>query len=251
MSNILDGIDVSIYQTTPNQKSIDWKTVAGSGKASFACARATMSYDKVDTQFKNNWKGIKDNGLIRGAYAFGKSQYDPIKQASFFVSQLDNLSPEDFLMLDIEVPGLTGKSFTDWILTWLETVEKQTGKIPFVYTYGPFFRETAGKVDKETAAKLQKYPFWLAAYVKNPNLYVPDVWKSKGWVLWQKSGDIAAPGDSVYRVPGIPTVVDHNVFNGTLEEFKEIILNLHTGKENAITYAVNAIVDNSDADPQV
>lgn len=246
--NVLEGIDVSKWQN-----KIDWQTVANLKRFSFACAQATNIDSKgnyvVDPQFKNNWNGIKSNGLIRGAYAFGKSQYDPIKQADFFVDTLGPLDPEDFLMLDIEVPGLSGKQFTDWILTWLEHVENRTGKIPFVYSYGPFFITTAGKVDSITAAKLQKYPFWLAAYVKDPNKYVPQVWKNKGWVLWQRSGDIAAPGETVLRIPGISANVDLNNFNGTIEEFKEILLNLHTGKESAIKYAFN--IDTSDSEPNV
>lgn len=248
--NILEGIDVSKWQNI-----IDWKKVADLNKFAFACAQATNVDHKgnyvVDPQFKNNWNGIKANGLIRGAYAFGKSQYDPIKQADFFIDTLGPLDPEDFLMLDIEVPGLQKKPFTDWILAWLEHVEKRTGKIAFVYSYGPFFTDTAGKVDAETTLKLQKYPFWLAAYVKDPNKYVPQVWKKQGWVLWQRSGDIAAPGDTILRVPGISGNVDRNNFHGTADELKEIILNLHVGKNNAITYAVNATTDELDSEPTV
>jgi lysozyme len=234
---MIDGIDVAYPQGL-----VDWKAVAASNQVSFAAAKATQGLNIVDSQFHNNWNGIKDAGLIRGTYHYGLTQNDPVKEANFFLDMVGQLTPFDFLALDIEQSTLSGAVFVKWVLTWLQTVENRSGKIPFVYTGGPFFNQYAGKVDPTVTATLQKYPLWLAGYVTNPDNFVPTIWKGSGWLIWQKSGDVAAPGGSLYHVPGIKCVVDHNVFRGSSNDLTTLILNLHSGQDNALASAIASIV---------
>lgn len=228
---MIDGIDVSKYQYT-----IDWNKVVASGKIFFAFCKATDGQLGVDEKFKINWAGIKKCGLIRGAYHFAQpdiSMNDPIIEADHFIDTVGPLDPEDMISLDIEKAGdlPVGVAFTSWVLAFLERVEERTGVLAIVYSGGPFFDQHDGTPSVDVMTRLARYPFWLAAYVKNPENYIPPEWKHLGWKFWQKAGDVAAPGDTPLHVPGIGSVVDHDVFKGTVEELKAFAASLHIPKE--------------------
>lgn len=240
---MIDGIDVSYAQG-----KIDWSAVTNS-TIKFACSKTSEGASGVDSQFNNNWKPIKESGIIRGAYHFARPDGDPndaVLEATHFVNNIKDLTIEDFLALDIEVSKIQGSQFVEWVLAWIETVELKTGKMPFIYTGGPFFNQYAGKVSSDVKERFKKYPLWLAAYVKDPNKFVPEIWKESGWTIWQKSGEITAPGDKPLRVNGISTVVDYNIFKGSVDDLKQLILNLHTGQENLISSVVDTISNFSD-----
>lgn len=230
------GIDVSKYQGV-----INWNQVAATGLINFAFCKASESTNAVDSQFLANWQGIRNVGLMRGAYHFAHTGNDPVREADNFIRTVGQLDPSDMLCLDIEVSNLAGWPFTNWVLTWLERVELQTGTTPILYTGGPFFNTHDGNPDPTTMQQLARYPLWLASYVVNPNIYVPDVWKALGWKFWQRSGDVAAPGDTVLHLPGIAGAVDKDVWNGTLDELKTFALNLHPGMNNPFSGATSII----------
>ncbi len=227
--NMLAGIDVSKWQG-----KIDWKAVAKSGKVFYAFCKATEATGYKDPTFDANWKGIKDVGLARGAYHFARPDMDKddaIKEADNFLKVVGPVELGDMLVLDIEeaINVKNGEQFYMWVLTFLERVKSKTGVIPIVYSGGPFFNEHAGKVSVEIAKKLSAYPFWLAAYVNSPDKYVPEIWKNVGWTFWQKSGDVAAPGNSIFKVEGTSGPIDYNMFKGSLEDLKNFTDSLHPG----------------------
>lgn len=195
---MLQGIDVSAAQGL-----IDWNTVANSGVAGFAFVKATEGLGYMDPQFQRNWAALNQLGWIKGAYHFARLTADATQEADWFSKTVGPLTITDMLVLDIETASVSGVQFTDWTLTWLERVEANTGAVPIVYTGGPFFNSHGGSPDPTTLQRLVKFPLWLAAYATNPNNYIPVEWRNLGWVFWQRSGDVAAPGDSVLHVPGI------------------------------------------------
>ena len=216
MTTLLDGIDVSAVQGL-----IDWNAVQASGLVHFAICKATEGPSFVDSQFKNNWNAIKRMGMVRGAYHFGRTQNDPVTEADHFVNAVKSageLGQGDLLVLDIEVSTVVGQQFIDWVLAWCERVEQSTSITPMIYTGGPFFNLHGGTPDPETIKRVSHFPLWLAAYVVNPAGYIPVEWKDLGWRLWQRAGDQAAAGDTVWHLPGIHGDVDHDQFAGTMYE---------------------------------
>lgn len=230
MVDVIDGMDVSKFQGV-----IDYKTVGASGKMSFAFCKATDGNLAVDSQFKANWNGIKSIGLVRGAYHFAQpdmSMNDPIIEADHFVDTVGPLDPWDMLSLDIEKAGSVpaGPNFTNWVITFLERVEQRTGVRPIIYSGGPFFNQYGGVVTEDMMRRLTRFPFWLAAYVTHPENYIPNIWKHLGWIFWQRSGDVAAAGDTVLHVPGIGggyVAVDHDIYRGTVSQLKDFAYSLH------------------------
>ena len=128
MTNILEGIDVSEAQAKNT-----WYKVAQSGKVFFAFTKATQGRTYVDKQFKNNWVGIKESKLLRGAYHFASGSTniaDAIVQADHFIDTLESSGGTDdldMLVLDMEVAGnlLTTQQFNDWVLTFLERINTE------------------------------------------------------------------------------------------------------------------------------
>ena len=229
---MLEGIDVSDVQGFPK-----WKNVKEAG-IEYAFCKATEGVTFQAKRFKYNWDGIKDAGIIRGTYHFARTVNDPTKDARNFIETVGELDDSDMLVLDIEDNRnkLKGKDFTDWVLAFMKTVENETDVIPILYTYGPYFTQYGKSPSSEIAEQLRRYPLWLAAYTKNPDKYVPEVWKSVGWKIWQRSGEICAPGDKVLYVPGINVVVDRNQFKGTRKDFLNFAKSLHknTSKESPV-----------------
>lgn len=242
MTNYLQGIDVAHYQNKP-----DWLKVKNSGLVNYVICKATEGISKVDSKFEYNWKGIKDVGLVRGAYHFARPKNDPIVEADHFTNIVGEVTIDDLLVLDIEdnPSSMIGKPFTDWVISWLARVEENTGKIPIIYTGGPFWDLNDGIPDQKTILKLSNYTLWLSGYVKNPDPFVPKLWKNAGktWTLWQSSGGVAASGELPLTVPGITGLVDRNLFKGNLNDLKQMIWNLHTKQPGTIGEIFNLSKD--------
>jgi GH25 family lysozyme M1 (1,4-beta-N-acetylmuramidase) len=237
---MIEGIDVSKFQGT-----IDWDKVAAAGTVAFVFCKATERTDSVDPSFQTNWNAVKAHGFVRGAYHFAHPSNDPVAEADHFANTVGTLDPTDMLVLDIETANISGPQFVNWVITWLERVEQRTGTTPMVYTGGPFFDSHDGTPDQATMQRLARFPLWLAAYTLSPDKFVPPEWKTLGWKFWQRSGDVAAPGDTVLHVPGINGAVDRDEFRGTLDELKAFALNCHPGTNNVFTTAVNTTVDST------
>ena len=197
----LHGIDVSHFQGT-----IDWSAVAGD-QIHFAIVKATGGETYTDPQFHNNWHGTRTAGLVRGAYHFFYAEDDPVKQAEHFVQTVGELKSRDLpAFLDVEIlDGVAPQKLAERVLIWLETVHKQTGKRPVIYSDMYFARQYLDHPD------LAEYPLWIAEYSDELSP-LPKVWQSRGWHFWQHSQS--------GRVAGIEGNVDLDVYQGGLDALK-------------------------------
>ncbi|MFT4923982.1 MAG: lysozyme [Phenylobacterium sp.] len=215
----IQGIDVSHYQGT-----VHWSKVAAD-KLPFAIAKATGGETYTDPNFHNNWHGMRENGIIRGAYHFFYAGDDPVDQALNYLKTVGSFKKTDMPpLLDVEITdGVAADELLKRVLVWLAEVEKRTGRIPIVYS-DVYFGQTY-----LTSPELAKYPLWIADYSADVQ-GVPSPWQQKGWSLWQYSQS--------GKVDGIEGDVDMDQFNGTLAEFKAFIAttvvtnNLCEGKNN-------------------
>lgn len=194
-SNQLSGIDVSKWQGTVN-----WKSVQQAGVA-FAFARATYGTSEVDSYFSDNWQGMKDAGIIRGAYHFFLAADDPTQQADFFIRTVGSLSPDDLPpVIDVESASGTSSNLAADVQTWLNVVEQGLGRRPIIYTAPSYWNEymTSGFGD---------YPLWVAEYgVSSPKAV--NGWTN--WTFWQYS--------STGTIGGVNGSVDLDYFKGTYQD---------------------------------
>ncbi|MSP60272.1 MAG: hypothetical protein EXR72_08010 [Myxococcales bacterium] len=194
---VVEGVDVSAYQ--PNT---DWGAVAQSGRG-FAIVKATEGTGYVNKYFQQDWAGIKAAGMVRGPYHFFRANVDPIQQADFFLQTVGPLAPGDLPhVLDLETTdGQSGATVAQRALAFLARLQQVSGRTPIVYTSPGFF----GGIG--SPAGFDKYHLWVAHWqTKCPS--VPGAWTD--WPLWQYADN--------GLVPGIAGNVDHDRFNGTMQD---------------------------------
>jgi GH25 family lysozyme M1 (1,4-beta-N-acetylmuramidase) len=192
------GIDVS-----DNNGDFDWQPWAGHIQFGMVkCTEgATESYPAGyhDIQFSRNWAEMKDIGIYRFAYHYCIPDDDPAAQAALFVNTVKahGLDEHDNFAADLE--ELSERSVSE-VAFWLhvftaEVIRLSGGHRCLVYTYPAF-------ADQGACAMAGGHPLWIANYdVPSPD--VPPPWRT--WAFWQyTSGKL-----------------DHDVFNGTIEDLKK------------------------------
>ena len=195
------GIDVSHYQG-----SINWRSVKAAGTM-FAFTKATEGDTDVDPDFLVNWNGIKDAGIVRGAYHFFDPNDDALTQAEHFIATV-KLEPGDLPpVLDIEISeGVSVEGIENDIRVWLEKVAHAYGVKPVIYSDVSFIR-------KYLASGFNTYPLWIAEYSKStPD--APGDWKA--WTFWQYS--------DTGKVNGVGGAVDQDIYHGTEADWKQLLV---------------------------
>jgi lysozyme len=191
----IQGIDISHWQGT-----INWTSVKNSGKK-FAFCKATEGTTYTDPTFATNWAHMKSAGLIRGAYHFAHPGSDPILQANRFCDVVAPTSGDLQMMLDLEVTdGRTPSQVRSWTVSFINRIVQRTGRPGIIYTGFYFWRDSAGNGSNLNC------PLFLAAYVTNPDAYVPAAWSY--FTFWQYT--------SSGTCPGVSGNVDRDAFNGSL-----------------------------------
>ena len=190
------GIDVSHFQG-----DIDWEKIKKAG-ISFVYDKATQGTGFTDPEYHKNKIGAENSGIAHGAYHFYISDADPKAQALHFISTIDhqpgNLPP----VLDLEQGGIKENldipKFQEAVFTWLKLVEDSLGQKPIIYTNHPFGDQYLNHTG------FSDHPLWIAEYgVNTPK--IPEPWKEKGWLIWQRSDR--------GKVEGAVGDVDHDLFN--------------------------------------
>lgn len=203
------GIDISSYQGNEidalekDRDSID-----------FIICKATQGTTFIDPRFQQNWTTIKAKGFIRGAYHYYNSQDNPIHQAEFFINTIKDIQPTDLPpVIDIEGGSVERGQSIDEIqlslLTLLKEIESRLLVTPIIYTNTEFANEYLNNPE------LANYPLWIADYESKDSPILPNTWKEKGYVLWQKS--------DTYKILNYTN--DEDYFNGDLEALKTFIKN--------------------------
>lgn len=208
------GIDVSYYQGT-----IDWDAVKNT-TVKFAIARKSDG-TFLDTQFDNNWKGIKAAGLIRGVYQYFRPEGDPVVQANIVIDAVGKLGPGDLpAMLDVEEESpISTATYVARIKTWMDLVEAGTGKLPMIYTGKYIWQsDVASSAFNDSAFVHAGYP--NACYPATGNATL-NCWMNScpniadqldSWEFWQYT--------SKGKVAGIAGQVDMDIFNGDMADLQ-------------------------------
>src|SRR5262249_12711557 len=166
-----------------------------------AFCKATEGTTFTDSSFSSNWSAMKNVGLIRGAYNFGRPGTDPVAQANHYLSVVNPVSGDLQMMLDMEVTdGKSPSQVRAWIVAYINRIKAVTGRPGIIYTGFYFWRDSAGNGSNLDC------PLFLAAYVSNPSNYVPAAWPF--YTFWQYT--------SSGTCPGVSGNVDRDAFNGSL-----------------------------------
>jgi len=175
------GIDISHHQN--NEIDSIFKST---DSLSFVICKATEGVTYTDPKFLKNWNTIKDHNFLRGAYHFYRCEDDPLTQATFFIKTISDIKNTDIPpIIDFEEGGIDQSQSVENIQLalqlFLNEIEKQLKCKPIIYTD----LNTGNKY--LNTSKFSDYPLWIANYNGKDAPNLPDAWKDKGWVIWQKS----------------------------------------------------------------
>ncbi|MCV9927479.1 glycoside hydrolase family 25 protein [Flavobacterium sp. LS1R49] len=195
------GLDVSEFQGTIRWSKVD--SLEQKFPISFVFVRATAGNNRVDSQFLNNWLGVKEQKIIRGAYHYYRPNENSIEQANLFIKTVKLHKGDLPPVLDIErLPkNQSLDSLKKGLKRWLNKVEAHYKVRPIIYTgeryYDDFLKEEFGE-----------YLFWIANY----NFYREKI--EDDWLFWQFTEKAT--------IPGIKHTVDVNIYNGDLQQLQFI-----------------------------
>ncbi len=183
----LQGIDISHYDGR-----VQFNEVEKSG-IDFVYLKATQGTDFIDPTYHEHVEALQTTRLLHGAYHYFQPNQDPIAQAQFFVSQVQDKEHILPPMLDVEVSmGVDPEALQKSVQAWLAYIHKALNCRPVLYSYGDFWLAYLGE-------NFNQYPFWLADYATKPNFPKG----LKNWRLWQYTDK--------GQVPGIEGRVDRDV----------------------------------------
>lgn len=195
------GIDVSHYQG-----DIDWTRVKQGSQdfpIHFVFVRATAGKNGADSKFAENWKNVKANGFLRGAYHYYRPDENSVKQAELFIKTVKLAKGDLPPVLDIErIPNEQSvDSLKSGLKRWLEKVEKHYGKRPVIYSGESFYTDFLKK-------EFEGYDIWIANY----SFFEDEI--RKEWLFWQFTDKA--------QLEGIKGNVDVNIYNGNLQSLQKM-----------------------------
>ena len=197
------GIDISRYQG-----KIDWEELKRNNPKEtpvyFVYMKASEGKDLRDPKFKSNWKKAKDHGFMRGAYHYFTEGSTGSMQANMFIKTVETAEGDLPPMVDVEEKPGDKKQFMQELKIFISKIQEHYGVKPIIYSYKKY------KEQYLSEPFFNKYPLWVAHY------YVSKLDDNIEWLMWQCS--------DIGQLPGIEENVDINIFNGTQEQFKSILI---------------------------
>jgi lysozyme len=192
---------------------VDWASVAAAG-IEFAYVKASEGVTVTDSLFAQNWRAMKEAGVMRGAYHFFHPASSPEDQAGHLITVMGELSVGDLPpALDLEEtsqthdewPGIPPEKRIGLVLRWLKKVEDATGMKSVIYTRQGWVRDNL-----PGAEALKDHPLWVADFKSTDKPRIPAQWAA--WTFWQFS--------ETGTMPGVGSGVDLDRFNGASSDLK-------------------------------
>jgi lysozyme len=246
-SDAVFGIDVNHYTTENCGCQIDWDRIANQ-KVAFVYAKATEGVSYKDPTFDKHWRELgKRPNLHRGAYHFLRADVEIEAQVKKFLDRMGTLQPGDLPpAMDLEwdvyrdsTRKWQPKDGNDYwsnlepdeilarALKWLQLVERETGRVPIVYTSRMWWMQRIK--DESKLELLKRYPIWLSAMEdEDLRLEKPGAkgrWAGKwNWTLWQftNMGDLTKGGIPNPKAP-TDERMDVSIFPGDLGQFQQAV----------------------------
>jgi lysozyme len=196
------GIDVSRFQG-----EIDWQTLKKE-EIRFVLIKTTEGGDLRDANFFDNWNESKKAGFVRGAYHFFTFCRPGREQAHNFLAtvpiETEKLPP----VIDLEFGGNCSAKPERKILLkelgdFIAEIERVFHRKPILYVKYDSYRSYI-------QGDFEHLHLWI-----QDRFFYPELPDKRKWSFWQYS--------SRGRLQSIETYVDLNVFNGTEQEFFQLV----------------------------
>lgn len=209
MPNRAEGIDVSNARGT-----IQWPKAAA--KAEFAIIKASEGPNWQDIRYQFNVDEAQAQGMLVGPYHYWLASAPADTQLAHYLSVTRGNQHEIVHALDFEdwPPADRYVAFGDGVLEVGRQLFAKFGRKTLLYTNLDFYSKIFARIAAQLA---EVFDLWLAQWPSDQipdNPIVPSSWPTP-WTIWQ----YAVKDDGLeYGMDSAP--LDHNVFNGTIEEMR-------------------------------
>ena len=197
---------------------INWNTVKANGYT-YAWCKATQGTTYTDPDFVSNITSGETAGMYMGAYDFNDAENQTATaEANYFLSVAGSYikACEMPPVLDLEDPSsgpalssaFSSTALTNWVQTWMTTVQTATGITPVLYTtrgYAAYLNSS-----------LNGYPLWVAD-PDGSTTVAPSTGSWTTYAFKQYSFTATIPG------LGSSGGADADVFNGSSAQFMTLI----------------------------
>jgi lysozyme len=198
------GIDLS-----EKNGKFNWSLIGkGSEDIHFAFIKATEALDIIDSRFNENIKSAQESGILVGAYHWlcpGLHVGQQFELFSSTVKDFRGMLPPVVCLVAYQTPL---EEMEINIKSFLILIEKKVGVKPIIFTSDTFWGTYLPKSDWGC-----NYPLWID---KPGAFWPPQLWPWAGWTFWQNSYQA--------RLPGINANLGINLFNGTIKDLKNMII---------------------------
>ncbi len=241
------GVDVSHFQNdAANNGTINWSAVTNAGK-SFVFVKASQGTDRSDIYLAQNILGATRYGMLAAPYhlcgwGLGTTSSpivlrDPTAEARFFLNIASAYIGNGYLppILDVEAnfdgkdpryKNPTGMKLAQWVKSWIQCVQGNTGVTPVVYVHHAILEAGTLNSVHDTFPSVGLWVInWDNSPATNPWGKNSDPWDGN-WRFKQYASDLSDPAG---HCPGIPDTggdsenelgpgADLDSFNGNLEQ---------------------------------
>lgn len=191
----ITGIDLSNHSGKVDFKKLKKESI------DFIYFKVSEGENHKDKSFEKYYQNALKNDFLIGYYHFYRFDKNPIKQAQFFVKQLNGKKHRLSLVIDVEEWGnriiKPKKQIIKDIGIFITMVEKLSNKKIMIYTNESGYKTY---IKKEYA----DYATWICSFKKTTKI-------NDKWTLWQHSHKA--------RYDSVEGWVDLNTFNGSREQW--------------------------------
>lgn len=199
---MISGIDLS-----ENNGTTDW-SLFGNGDVNFVYIKATEAIDSVDPMYETNMQKAKDYGILAGAYHWLHPRLHVGQQAELFLNTVGNFKGMLPPVVCLETHRTNLDEMEQNVQAFLQSLIDELNVKPIIYTSDTYWKTYMPEADWGC-----EYPLWLD---KPGSMWPSQLWPWAGWTFWQYSYQA--------RLPGIPTNLGFNWFNGSLTELKAMVI---------------------------
>jgi len=199
---MITGIDLS-----EKNGEVAWEAFAF-GDVNFVYIKATEAIDSVDRNFERNIQVARDRKMVVGAYHWLHPRLHVGQQAELFIDTVKDFHGLLPPVVCLETHRCDLNEMELNVKTYLQAVEKAIHVKPIIYT-----SDTYWKTYLPEASWGCDYQLW---FDKPGSNWPKQLWPWAGWTFWQYSYQA--------KLPGIPTMLGLNWFNGSKTELHQMVI---------------------------
>ena len=199
---MITGIDIS-----EKNGEVEWSAF-GFGDVQFVFIKATEAIDSIDRDFSRNIKRAKKLGITVGVYHWLHPRLHVGQQAQLFIETVKSFKGLLPPVVCLETHRANLDEMERNVKTYLDTIEQSLCVKPIIYTSDKYWKTYLPKAEWGC-----DYLLWLD---KPGTIWPQQLWPWAGWTFWQYSYQA--------RLPGIPTNLGLNYFNGSKTELQQMVI---------------------------